>query len=163
MCGRLSAAVIAIALLAGCGGGASSGRSNPSRFRAQFVAFASCMRAHGEPGYPDPRFSNGADGLQVRISPGAANPNTPAFASADHACHHLITSGGAPSASGGHARGVAFAACMRTHGVPDFPDPDHDGAFTLPPGVDQQAPAFKRALQGCGTVKPKSLLLNQSG
>lgn len=158
---RLLAAGIATGLLAGCGGGSPTARSDASQFRAQFVAYASCMRSHGEPSYPDPSFSNGADGLQVRISPGGANPETPAFKSADAACHHLITDGEPPTGSGGHVRSLAFARCMRAHGVASFPDPGRDGAFTLPRGIDQQAPQFKRALQRCTTVKPRSLLLNQ--
>jgi hypothetical protein len=51
---------------------------------------------------------------------------------------------------------------MRTHGVPNFPDPAHDGAFTLPSGVDQQAPQFQRAMKACANVEPNSLsILNQ--
>ena len=58
---------------------------------------------------------------------------------------------------------LAFAACMRAHGVPNFPDPDHDGVFTLPSGVDQQAPQFQRATKACAKVQPSSLsILNQS-
>jgi hypothetical protein len=39
--------------------------------------------------------------------------------------------GGSPSASGssGYQEDVAFAHCMRTHGVPDFPDPLPQGGF----------------------------------
>jgi hypothetical protein len=51
---------------------------------------------------------------------------------------------------------------MRTHGVPNFPDPDHDGVFTLPTGVDQPAPQFQRATTACANVEPNSLsILNQ--
>ena len=42
-----------------------------------------------------------------------------------------IASGGAPNA-GGSAHTVtplAFARCVRAHGVPNFPDPDSNGAF----------------------------------
>ena len=60
------------------------------------------------------------------------------------------------------AQDLRFASCMRTHGVPSFPDPDHDGAFTLPSGTDQQAPEFQRATTACANVEPSSLsILNQ--
>jgi hypothetical protein len=38
---------------------------------------------------------------------------------------------GSPGASGssGYQKDVAFAHCMRTHGVPDFPDPLPQGGF----------------------------------
>jgi hypothetical protein len=41
----------------------------------------------------------------------------------------------AASAAGGSARvqaALSYARCMRSHGVPDFPDPDGNGNFTLP-------------------------------
>jgi hypothetical protein len=124
------------------------------------------MRSHGLPSYPDPQFSIGADGLQVRISPGSLNPSAPAFKSADHACHQLLSSAGSPHGSGAsgaheHAHGLEFAACMRSHGVPNFPDPDHDGAFALSSEINQQAPQFQRAMRACMNVRPSSLLLNQ--
>jgi len=60
------------------------------------------------------------------------------------------------------AQELRFASCMRTHGVPNFPDPGHDGAFTLPSGVGQQAPEFQRATKACASVEPSSLsILNQ--
>jgi hypothetical protein len=40
---------------------------------------------------------------------------------------------------------------MRSHGVPAFPDPDHDGVFTLPATVDEQAPAFVHATRPART------------
>jgi hypothetical protein len=42
--------------------------------------------------------------------------------------------GGSTSAAGGSARvqaALAYAQCMRSHGVPDFPDPDGDGNFNI--------------------------------
>jgi hypothetical protein len=41
----------------------------------------------------------------------------------------------AASAAGGSTRvqaALSYARCMRSHGVPDFPDPDPDGNFNLP-------------------------------
>jgi hypothetical protein len=50
--------------------------------------------------------------------------------------------GTAPSATvatsaalGTVAQEVALAQCMRTHGVPGFPDPDPQGGFSLPAGM----------------------------
>ena len=93
------------------------------------------------------------------ISPGGLDPNSPAFKSATRACGHLMPGGGAPAAISPQeqAQDLRFASCMRTHGVPNFPDPDHDGAFTLPSGVDQQAPQFQRATKACANVEPSSL------
>jgi hypothetical protein len=47
---------------------------------------------------------------------------------------------------------------MRTHGVPNFPDPTirSDGGFdiTLPTGVDPRSPQFQAADQACKTQLP---------
>jgi len=167
------AATAVAVLAAACGGGSSPPTSSANRPTAatnvgkQFVAFAVCMRSHGVPDYPDPQVSSSGNRVQVTISPGGADPNSPAFKSADHACHNLLPNGGAPAGAGANgaqqqAQDVLFADCMRTHGVPNFPDPDHDGAITLPSGVDQQAPQFQHAMQACSKVEPSSLsILNQ--
>ena len=168
----VAAAAVAV-LAAGCGGGSSPPTSSANRPTAaatvgkHFVAYAVCMRSHRVPDYPDPQVSSSGTQVQVTISPGSADPNSPAFKSADHACHNLLPNGGAPAeagANGAHERAqdVLFADCMRTHGLPNFPDPDHDGAFTLPSTINQQAPAFQHAMQACSTAEPSSLsILNQ--
>ncbi len=166
----VSAAVAVLA--AGCGGGRSPTTSANRPTAAgtvgkQFVAFAGCMRSHGVPGYPDPQVSSSGNHVQVTISPGNADPNSPAFKSADHACHNLLPNGGAPAGAGANgaqqqAQALTFADCMRSHGVPNFPDADRDGAFTLPSMINQQAPAFQHTMQACSKVEPSSLsILNQ--
>jgi hypothetical protein len=42
---------------------------------------------------------------------------------------------------------VAFAQCVRSHGVPDFPDPQN-GHFLIS-GTDQNNPNFNSAVQAC--------------
>jgi hypothetical protein len=122
------------------------------------------MRSHGVSGYPDPRVSGSGNGVQVTISPGTANPDAPAFKAADRACHHLLPGLVSRTASSGQdqEQNLKFADCMRSHGVPDFPDADRDGAFTLPSTMNQQAPEFKRATTACTHAEPSSLsILNQ--
>jgi hypothetical protein len=123
------------------------------------------MRSHGVPGYPDPQVSVSAGSLSVGISPGSADPNSPAFKSANRGCHHILPNGGMQSGPGGNspqqqAQDVAFADCMRSHGVPGFPDPGRDGVFTLPATINEQAPAFVRAQNAC--PQPSSLSIDQS-
>ena len=165
--GCLTALLIFGLLLSACGSSAPAGSTiRPTAegaTRAQFVAFATCMRSHGVPGYPDPKVTASGSQVQVTISPGTANPNSPAFRSADHGCHTLLPNGGRPT--GGvelRAQNLTFANCMRAHGVPNFPDADRDGAFTLPASVSQQAPQFVNAAHACASVTPSSLSLNQA-
>jgi hypothetical protein len=166
------AAAAVTVLAAGCGGGGSpppsssaSGRAASSDVAGEAVAFAACMRSHGLSGYPDPQVSQSADHTSIRISPGGLDPNTPSFNSATRACSHLLPGldlSSGPVSPQEQAQDLRFASCMRTHGVPNFPDPDHDGAFTLPTGTDQQAPLFQRATNACASVEPSSIsILNQ--
>src|SRR5579862_5050127 len=92
------AAAVAL-LVAGCGGGSSpparpAAAADPAR---EIVAFAHCMRSRGLTSYPDPQVSESAGHINVRISPGSLNPNSPQFKSATRACGHLMPGGGSPA------------------------------------------------------------------
>jgi hypothetical protein len=70
------------------------------------------------------------------------------------------------SSAGGEAQGIKFADCMRSHGVPSFPDPTSTppsgppaggiaiggggGVFLSVPQAAMESPAFKRAATECG-------------
>ncbi len=121
------------------------------------------MRSHGVSSYPDPQVSSSANHVQIKISPGGADPDSPAFKSANHACRNLLPNGGRPTSSAhDQAQDLTYADCMRSHGVPNFPDVDRDGTFTLPPTINEQAPQFKHASQACANVEPSSLSVNQA-
>lgn len=171
----VAALAAASLLVSGCGGGSSSpGSANASssggslaQVQHSEMSYAHCMRSHGLTGYPDPLVSGSGDRVQVTISPGSLDPNSPAFKSADRACHDYLPDGGGQAGAGGsgaeqQAQDVVFADCMRSHGVPGFPDPDHDGVFTLPATINEQSPAFLRATQACVKVQPSSLSLDQT-
>ena len=61
--------------------------------------------------------------------------------------------GGADATPGHVSRDLAFSQCMRTHGVPNFPDPTGNG-LQLPIGVNSESPAFKSARQACKQYLP---------
>lgn len=55
------------------------------------------------------------------------------------------------------ADGIKFADCMRTHGVPDFPDPQGGGGgikINLGAGLNPQSPAFQSAQKACFKLLP---------
>ena len=102
------------------------------------------------------------DGVAERIA-------WPAFAVAAVTCVLAIAACGsstkppAESASSSYSSQITFARCMRSHGVPNFPDPSPPGAsltgntfgaFALPPGLNLQAPAAQSALKGCRKTLP---------
>jgi hypothetical protein len=73
-------------------------------------------------------------------------------------------SGAGPSsaaASGGpnpaaHADFLKFSKCMRSHGVPSFPDPSPGGGIHLNAGsgLNPQSPRFQSAQQACHKLLP---------
>ena len=125
--------------------------------------FAACMRKRGVPNYPDP---NGQGVISIDPSSGI-DPRSPAFGSAQQTCSKLIPNGGQPSPAQQAAekrQALAFAACMRRHGVHDFPDPDFSGggiSFRIhgSPGSDltRNSPIFKAAWQACQGDLPGKL------
>ena len=62
----------------------------------------------------------------------------------------------ATSASGTSSGALAFANCMRSHGVPSFPDPSGGGSGIQlgGTGINAQSPAFKSARKACGGLAP---------
>ena len=61
--------------------------------------------------------------------------------------------GAAALGHGPSAAEVEWARCLRTHGVPSFPDPDPRGAFDSSK-FDDGSPAFQAASKACVTQKP---------
>ncbi len=50
---------------------------------------------------------------------------------------------------------LKFANCMRTHGVPNFPDPSSTGELNLgATGIDPQSPSFQAAQKTCSKFQP---------
>jgi hypothetical protein len=79
------------------------------------------------------------------------------------------STGSGDSAASPHAKGLAFAQCMRSHGVPNFPDPTAgsgggleiqasrragSGPSLKVNGVSVNAPAFQSAQQACRSLLP---------
>jgi hypothetical protein len=55
----------------------------------------------------------------------------------------------ASSSAGSGANPLAYAACMRSHGLPDFPDPDSQGGFAMPSDIDINSPQYLAAANAC--------------
>jgi hypothetical protein len=58
------------------------------------------------------------------------------------------------SGSGGDGAGLKFADCMRSHGVPNFPDPGPGGGIQLSSAINPQSPAFQSAQSACSKLMP---------
>jgi hypothetical protein len=118
--------------------------------------FSACMRKHGVANFPDP------DGQGViRIHSGTGiDPGSPAFRSARTVCDKLLPNGGQPTPAQiarQQQELLAFSACMRAHGLKDFPDPSNGGLrIQSSPGSDLQPsnPTFRKAQQACQRLVP---------
>jgi hypothetical protein len=61
--------------------------------------------------------------------------------------------GGAAALGRGPSAAEVEARCLRTHGVPRFPDPDRRGAFDSSK-FDDRSPAFQAAAKACAAQQP---------
>lgn len=59
--------------------------------------------------------------------------------------------------SSGYSQGVRYSDCMRSHGVPNFPDPSPGGGIpfiSANSGINTNSPAFQGAQSTCRTLAP---------
>ena len=75
---------------------------------------------------------------------------TTACSSSSSPSHASGQASGQASSSGG---ALAFSACMRSHGVPNFPDPTANG-LEIPANINARSPAFKASQQACRQFLP---------
>jgi hypothetical protein len=151
-------------LLAGCGGsskpsGAGSSGSSRKPFTAVAYEYPACMRDHGVTNFPDPQVNG--NHLTLQINPSITG--SPAFASARKACAHLLPDQGRQLNDGGPTQQtarieglLAFAACVRQHGFPSFPDPNSQGQLTpemiTQAGIHLHQPAVLQAGDACASA-----------
>jgi hypothetical protein len=192
----LTLAVLAATLLvAGCGGSSSSpgvahlasntssgadpssgGSPSPesessASAQQKVIAFAHCMRTHGVPEFPEPSeghlliHSSDHNGHVTGV-----NPRSAQFQAASKACAKLSPKGGEPPSPAEQAKlqekALRFSQCMRTHGVPSFPDPEFSNGGGVgvgiriggkkggPSRIDLNSPQFQAAQKACQSIMP---------
>jgi hypothetical protein len=128
-------------------GGSGTARKDPQEAALEF---AKCMREHGVD-MPDPEVdSQGRIRVTVRAGRGQADPKK--LNEAQQACGHLMGGGGdGPGKLDPKAQDamLAFARCMREHGI-DMPDPTGNGLlFNSKRGPDPSSSKFKEAERAC--------------
>jgi hypothetical protein len=141
----VSAALVVVACSSGSppSAGSSDSPSSSASGSAQLVAFSQCMRSDGVPSYPDPSVAGGVATLP-KESAQLLGVSSAQYSAAERSCQHLLPTGGGvltasslrqcylalvcPQALVQHAvtAGRQFAGCMRSHGVPNWPDPTID-------------------------------------
>jgi hypothetical protein len=147
------------------GGGQTAVGATTATGNASPLGLSQCMRANGISNFPDPTKGPGGQGLSISETPGSSaltvqgvSFSGPAFHKAEQACgRYLIAKGPPPQPTASdRASLLAFAKCMRTHGVPSFSDPAGSvvGGVVAPKRGTATAgsPAFRHAVIACGGV-----------
>lgn len=159
--GVLAAFLAGVAVLATACGGSPAAKAGPSFLQAALskaLAYSACMRSHGIVNFPDP--THNSRGVTISI-PESIDSNSPQYQAADKACRRQSGFGQVSAAVLQQAMSMAvkFAECMRSHGIPDFPDPVENGngvqAGPSPgSGIDQNSPQYKAARNACRAFRP---------
>jgi hypothetical protein len=153
------------------GGSPSAGGSTDS---PSAVAYSHCVRSHGVPDYPDP----GSDGGVPKGAAQQFGVSDSVFQAAQHDCQDLLPAGGSfeqqarECISAGDCSPALvqqmltadrnFAQCMRSHGVPNWPDPsigrEGEPMFNLiPAGITRSqthSPPISAELAECERLDP---------
>lgn len=140
---------------ASSGAAPAASSSSPPKGEAGLLAYSQCMRAHGVPDFPDPV----GNGLQIKAGPGSdLDANSPQMVAAQKACKSLQPGGegGGKASAAQEAEALKYSACMRSHGVPNFPDPIFsNGDIQLKvTNVDPNSPQFVAAQKACQSLQP---------
>lgn len=116
------------------GGSGGSIAGKPSAYQ-KALAFAQCMRTHGVPAWPDPVGNGGFITTNVPGIGHHGQPDSPQIQAAEKACESLDPAESLSPQQQQQALNnlLKYSACMRSHGIPDFPDPvvGSDGSITL--------------------------------
>jgi hypothetical protein len=116
--------------------------------------WARCMRQHGI-NISDPTPDGGID----EQLPTGMRKDDPKFKAAEQACNQVLPDGGGqgdPPTGQQRQRALAFARCMRQHGI-NMPDPQitADGiGQQWPERAERETPKFRAAQQACEQAVP---------
>jgi hypothetical protein len=182
--GALAVAAAVAVLATACGSSDPSSASAPTY--AQELALAQCMRSHGVPTFPDPDASGGYTMTSNGSIEGAGGSSIDIDSSQAQAaygdCRHLLPGGPSISQLEQDAQQakqrqeqelpelLKFSECMRSHGVPDFPDLGQSAQSPGPgnsAAINPNSPQVQAALSACQHLLPPgahvSIHTNRSG
>jgi hypothetical protein len=153
-----AAALLTTACSSPSTGGGTASTAEAAAYRAN-IAFAQCVRTHGEPNFPDP--VPGSSYQIAALPVGAARDTMRGKILID--CQHLLPDGSistsSPVSTQELAEGVTLAQCLRTHGEPSFPDPTvvNGGLSFAFTGVNTSQ--FQAAVTACRSAIPAGVKL----
>jgi hypothetical protein len=149
-------------------GVASAGSSTPDATTSSgaahgnALAYSQCMRGHGLADFPDPD-SSGTIDLKPLLLAGShpdLNPDDSRFQAAQRACQSLQPTESTSQQHQDATQALQWSRCFRTHGFPDFPDPDSTGDVRVgairAAGIDVTTTLFKAAARECEQYQPST-------
>jgi hypothetical protein len=145
-------------LAAGCSSpspASASDNGGKTRYQ-QAVAYAQCIRQHGDPSFPDPTSSGSFPNT------GNLDLSSPQYTAAASACKSLEPAPNSTQYQQGYEQMLKYSACMRSHGISNYPDPVlSDTGVSIPlktgtaPGdVDTNSSQFSAAEPACRSLQP---------
>ncbi len=152
-CGSGSPSSSVASIATSASGAGAGGPQSTANTEQDALSFTNCMRSHGVPGFPDP---NGEGDIPKQEVAGLAS--RPQFRAALTACRRFQPNGGRPNQSPARspaqiAAMLAFARCIRGHGLAHFPDPTSSGVLSremlAAAGVDVRQPAVRQDADAC--------------
>lgn len=157
--------------VASLGSGASqttSASAKPGNDFDRFLAFSACMRSHGIKDFPDPQQSGGGIRLNLGANgSGDLNPQSSTFQAAQRACQSLAPAGPDAGGKADPTKIAPWAACIRSHGEPNLPDPTiENGNMKLVltgTGIDPGSSQWQKATAACRSLEPGGGMLVQAG
>jgi hypothetical protein len=117
------------------------------------VDAAVCMRGHGFPDYPDPVETGGRWALPPAAENMAPKP-APECTDEFRRAGLVPAESHRPVGPDEMAKLRKWATCMRTNGLPDWPDPDGDGIFHPQPMPADDDPRRLGADTACRSLEP---------
>jgi hypothetical protein len=164
---RITGALLALAVLAGCSSLDSPAAAGADDRAAKLHEAAECLRQHGVQHFADPVL--GANGQVFTDTRTLERAPENTVNSAKTACQDKINAANwnpdqlPPAPAALVAAGVKSAQCLRAHGLPNVKDPTANSLYTpghgfglradeLPPGMDKRSPIMRQALDACRSI-----------
>ena len=140
--------------------GASAAPQGSDTTDQQLVAYSQCMRDHGVANFPDPRPGESFGSL---LRQAGFDKSSATVHAASQACQSLLPTAPPearqPMSAQDQAKWLQFSACVRSHGVPNWPDPDFTSGgpkpnFNLDSAGIAESPTVDAALVACRPLLP---------
>jgi hypothetical protein len=127
-------------LAAGCGAGGSPAVANLASTTRSVASVASTTTTTTTTATTAKTTPSGSSGGASGVGGSPAGPGGGG--------NHTVINIGNP------AEGTRFAACVRKHGLPSFPDPNSQGVITFGSSIDPRSPIFRSAKNSCQNLLP---------